>query len=85
MGVGLPVIIIIIVVVLLVLKRSSSKANSVTELTGKNISSQIGGNKVTPTTDFEDGKHTALGNYKANEPSLTSANMLTNPDLTTDE
>jgi hypothetical protein len=67
------------------LKRSSSKANSVTELTGKNITSHNAGNKVSPTPDYEDGKHTALGDFKQNDPSLTSANMLTNPDLTTDE
>jgi hypothetical protein len=66
-------------------KRSSSKANSETELTGKSISIQQRGNKVAPNSDAEDVKHTALGDFKPNDPSLTSANMLTNPDLTTDE
>ena len=55
------------------------------QLTDKNIPVHKGSNKVAPTPDFEDGKHTALGDFKRNEPSLTSANMLTNPDLTTDE
>ena len=67
------------------MKRQSGKAHSVTELTGKKASTQQVGNKVVPTSDFEDGKHTPLGSYKANDPSLTSANMLTNPDMTTDE
>ena len=85
LGVGVPIIIIIAIVVILVVKRQSGKAHSVTELTGKKTSTQQVGNKIAPTADFEDGKHTPLGSYKANDPSLTSANMLTNPDMTTDE
>ena len=87
LGVGVPIIIIIAIVVILVVKRQSGKANSVTELelTGKKTSTQKVGNKVAPTADFEDGKHTPLGSSKANDPSLTSANMLTNPDITSDE
>ena len=85
LGVGVPIIIIIAIVVILVVKRQSGKADSVTELTGKVTSTQQVGKKVAPIADFEDGKHTPLGSYKANDPSLTSANMLTNPDVTSDE
>lgn len=67
------------------MKRQSGKDHSVTELTGKKTSTQQVSNKVAPTADFEDGKQTPLGSYKANEPSLTSAHMLTNPDVTADE
>ena len=85
-GVGAPIIIIIAIVVILVVKRQSGKANSVIELAGKKTSTQQVGNKVAPNADdFEDGKHTPLGSLKANDPSLTSSNMLTNPDMTADE
>ena len=85
LGVGVPVIIIIAIIVILVLKRQSSKADSGTELTGKKTSTQQANTKVAPSGDFEDGKHTPLGSYKANDPSLTSANLLTNPDVTADD
>ena len=84
-GVGAPIIIIIAIVVILVVKRQSGKANSAIELAGKKTSTQQVGNKVAPTADFEDGKQTPLGSFKANDPSLTSSNMLTNPDITADE
>lgn len=48
-------------------------------------------NKVVPTAEnskdeIDKGfRPTPLGQYKASEPSLTSATMLTHPDVTTEE
>lgn len=93
-GVGVPVLTFLVIVIILIRRRKSSKA--LTELTGKteterrNVPSP-NSNKILPTSEpsadeiEKGGKHTALGNYKASEPSLTSATMLTHPDVTTDE
>ena len=93
-GVGAPVIIIVVVLVVAIKKRKSGK--SMTELTGKsNTERQTApipnGNKVVPTSENSadegdnSGKSSALGHYKPSEPTLTSATMLTHPDVTTDE
>ena len=93
-GAGVPLLIILVVVVILMKKRKSSK--QMTELTGKTATERRNdqspnGNKVVPTAEHSadendnKSKHTPLGSYKQSEPSLTSATMLTNPDVTTDE
>ena len=90
----MPVLILLIVAVILMKKRKSSK--QMTELSGKTATERRNdhspnGNKVVPTAEHSGdendnkNKHTPLGSYKPSEPSLTSATMLTNPDVTTDE
>jgi len=87
-GVGVPVIIIVIVLIILIKKRNSGK--SMTELTGKagterKNAASPNGNKVLPASETNSDSNFALANHKGSEPTLTSAAMLTHPDVTSDE